>query len=77
MTTVKQKRFVRSLSKEIADTICRSIDQGAIPQDWDGHELRALLASRHGESAAMSVIKQEPRSRRAREFRNTVIVRNL
>ncbi len=77
MTEAQQKRFVRSLSKEIADTICRSIDQGAIPQEWDGHELRSLLASRHGESAVMSVIKKEPRSRRAREFRNTVIIRNL
>jgi len=57
--------------------ICDKIDNGLIPENWDGHELRALLCMKHKESAEMSVINREHRSRRARSFRNEVLVSNL
>jgi hypothetical protein len=43
-------------------------------KDWDGHELRLLLADGHNASANVSDLRRNPRSKRARDFRNTMIV---
>lgn len=77
MTKKGQKKFVRELSKNIADSIVKQINDGKIPDRWDGHELRILLANRHQASASMSKHSQNPRSKAAREFKNTVLVNNL
>ncbi len=77
MTRRDQKKFVRDLSKSIATSISEQIDRDQIPENWDGHELRCLLAYRHEESAKMTSIRKDPRSKRARDFKNTIIVENL
>lgn len=73
----RQIHFLRSLSSETTNTIVRYIREGKIPQEWDGHELRCLLADGCAMNASMSVIRKEPRGRRARDYRNTIIVNNL
>lgn len=75
MTKTEQKAFVRGLSKTIADEIIKQISEGRIPEEWDGHELRALLAYRHEQSAAMSLVRRD--RRRKRDFDNTLLVNNL
>jgi hypothetical protein len=45
-----------------------------VPARWDGHELRCWLAERFESNAAMSCIKRDPRSRRAREYREHMLV---
>jgi len=77
MTKTQQKSFVNQLSRNIARTICNKIDCGRIPAHWDGNQLRVLLADAHRESAAISLIRKYPRDKRAKEFRNTVLVQNL
>lgn len=77
MNKREQKAFVMDLSRNIAREIAQQIDSGKIPPEWDGHELRCLLAKRFIESAEMTIIKRLPTMSRAREFRNTVIVNNL
>ena len=70
MTRAEQIRFVRELSSNICEDIKKTILSGSIPETWDGHELRVWLSDRHAESAALSRIKQEPKSQRARAYRN-------
>ncbi len=77
MDRKEQKAFVRDLSRRVAESICDQIDRRVIPETWDGHELRSLLAYRHEESAKMTSIRKEPRSKRSRDFRNTIIVESL
>jgi hypothetical protein len=77
MTRTGQKKFVRGLSNSIAKHICALIDAGKIPESWDGHELRVLLGYEHDKSAKVTLVAREPRSKRARDFRNTIIVNNL
>ena len=77
MTRTQQKKFVKELATRVANEIREQILSGKIPEEWDGHELRCLLADRFNASADMSVIKAEPRQRRARNYRNTVLVNNL
>lgn len=77
MNRREQKAFVKGISASITAEACRKITEGKIPLEWDGHELRAYLANRHAQSAAMSSILRDPRSKRAREFRNTCLVNYL
>lgn len=76
MTKAEQKTFVRDLSKSVAKSICQQIADGKVPSNWDGHELRALLAYRHGLSASTGQLADK-KSKRYRDFKNTVLVSNL
>ena len=73
----EQKTFVRELTDAIVREICGHIDADKIPKEWDGHELRVLLADAFDRSAGMSLIRREPRRGRSREYHNTVRIRNL
>lgn len=42
MTKAEQKRFVRDLARSVTKSLLASADRW--PAEWDGHELRALLA---------------------------------
>ena len=74
MTSLEQIRFVKDLSDTIAREIIVHIKAKRIPINWDGHELRVLLADKHAASAAMSRIRSDPRSTRAREYQNAKMV---
>lgn len=72
-----QIKFVRELSKNIANQVIDSIKKGRVPDSWDGHEFRLLLAEKHASSGRMSSLSGETRSSRARDYRNTVNIQNL
>ena len=74
MTKIQKKKFVKDLSKCIAQGIINHINAGVIPENWDGHELRQLLADM-ASHAALGFKRHQPR--RYRDFRNTVIINNL
>jgi len=46
MTSEEQKQFVFKLCTTIARSIVAQIDDGKIPEDWNGIELRWLIAER-------------------------------
>lgn len=74
MKRKEQIAFVRDLSRNVTkDLIAKSI---AWPKEWDGHELRQLLAIAYKDSATVSVIVREPKSKRAREFHNWHVITN-
>jgi hypothetical protein len=77
MTGPEQLAFVRDLSAEIVKRFAEHVDAGKIPENWDGHEIRCWLADRHALSAATTAIRRNPRQKRARDYRNEVIINNL
>ena len=80
MIRAKQRKadnitFVHNLTNSVTQELVAKIESGAIPDTWDGHELRQLLADKFVREA--SSLMREPRSRRMKDYRNTVIVNNL
>jgi ribosomal protein S17E len=73
MTRQEQKNFVSLICKTISDEIVKNIDQNRMPESFDGHELRVLIADRFEENAKLSSIRREPRSKRARNCKNWYI----
>lgn len=74
MTKTAQKRLVRDVARVLVDQVSTAIDAGNVPSDWDGHELRPLMADLAVADAAVSDIRKNPRSRRARAYRNTRLI---
>jgi hypothetical protein len=74
MSKAHQSRIVRDLTKSIRDEILREIKGGSIPDSWDGVELRQLLADKFAEA---TYSKSFMGRARMKEYRNTVITRNL
>ena len=72
-----QKQFVAELADSIVRDIRDKIDEGKIPEHWDGHELRVLLSEKFEASAKISVIRTSPRHSRARDYHNTVLTKFL
>lgn len=66
-----QIKFVRELTKSIGDSIIQKIQDGSLPEEWDGIEIRALLAQK-AESATCPMLPK-----RKNNFRNTILVNNL
>lgn len=77
MNRGEQKQFVRELVDSIVEDLCGKIDEGKIPEHWDGHELRVLLSEKFEDSAKISVIRTSPRHSRARDYHNTVLTKGL
>ena len=77
MNADDQKQFVADLANSIVRDLRQKIDEGKVPDDWDGHELRVLLADAFENSASMSLLRQYPRRKRKQEYRNVVLTENL
>lgn len=75
MNSSQKRVFIRDLCRSICREVLTQVPK--MPPEWDGHELRVLLAERFNDSASMSQIMRAPRSRQARNFRNAVRVNNL
>jgi hypothetical protein len=71
MKRSEQIRIVRELTKSLLLHITVKIELGAIPEEWDGVELRALVAHKTQEWNCHMLPK------RKNNFRNTILVNNL
>jgi len=76
MTTDEQKAFVRELAEHITAEMCKQIDSGKVPEDWDGHELRQWMQDKAKEANYSDRLKNH-RAGRYQSYRNTVIINNL
>lgn len=77
MTRIEQVNFVLALCQAVRKDVVAQIDDGKIPEGWDGHELRRLLADRFEDSAQMSRPMRDKRGKRYREYANTKLLNNL
>lgn len=71
----RQVKFVRELFQAMKTQIVSDIDAGLVPEDWNGIELRALIAHRASDSA--NIIREKHNRQRYREFRRVVLINNL
>lgn len=71
----QQVAFIRELVGNVTEELLKDVRAGKLPEDWDGIELRELIALRFSR-VVFSRIDSWTRSRK-RDFNNTVIVNNL
>lgn len=69
MTTKEKQKFIRDLTKSVVCGIIEKCDK--MPNEWDGHELRRLIADKF----ANETTSMPPA--RIRSFRNECLTRNL
>ena len=67
--------FIQNLPSSIAMELIKKVRDGRIPEDWDGHELRELLAEKFDRERGD--ILRNKRSARYKAYRNTVLTNNL
>lgn len=67
--------FIRSMSKSVADDLVARVCTGGVPENWDGHELRTLLADAHALSAKMTLCRKK--GKRRRDYKNTCALNHL
>ena len=77
MNKSDQISFVNELCMRMALDIATKIDAGAVPEEWDGHELRCLVADKANANASRSEILTHKRGTRARSYRNHIITTNI
>jgi hypothetical protein len=70
-TKADKRQFVRELVAAVKDSILKDISAGKVPVEWDGLELRWLLADRFREQALPLA------SHRKRQYNNERVVNNL
>lgn len=71
MDAREKKEFIQDLLRSIEKSLLEDVADGKIPDEWDGIELRRLIADRADASARYLT------GRRLRDYRNTVLVNNL
>ncbi len=71
MTKTEKQQFVRDLMAGITETILSKID--AMPEVWDGHELRMYILDKTNENISWMT----PDRKRKRDYKNFVLVNNL
>ena len=77
MNRREQRRFVKELTKAVTNQLLALIHRGSIPDTWDGHELRCLMADHYEASAKVTIVRRNPRGARARDYKNECLVRDL
>lgn len=77
LTKSEKRKYVRDYAGSFVDDIIAKIDGDKIPENWDGHEIRVWFADKMADDARCSLIRRFPRRKRARDYRNDVVVNNL
>lgn len=73
MNKREKVEFVNDLMGSIREGIVASIESGKVPECWNGHQLRMLIAEKAQDAAWLGT---ENLARR-RAYRNDVIINNL
>lgn len=71
MTPAEKKQFIADLCDAVRDSLLADADR--LPDEWDGHELRALVVGRFHERGSWIDMDK----RRLKSFRNEIVTRNL
>jgi hypothetical protein len=72
MTREEQKQFIINCLDQTKEALLAKV--GRVPEDWDGHELRAWIEyDVLDQISSISLIRQEPRSKRAKDFHKALL----
>lgn len=72
MNRDEQKEFVNDLTDNVRKEIIGNIENGKIPESWDGIELRTYIADRFRDAVMVKMNRG-----RKREYNNTILINNL
>lgn len=76
MTKAQQRKILKAICDNVRDHLLSRSDQW--PEEWDGHELRELVAEVHNNERTSLMRGNYGTGRRRRlEARNEILVRNL
>lgn len=75
MNAAEKIKFIQNITASIAKELVAKVQDGRIPEEWDGHELRELLAEKF--AAETSDVLKNKRSPRYKAYRNAVLTNNL
>jgi hypothetical protein len=76
MTLREKKRFIRSLMESVFKEMREKV--AAMPEEWDGLELRELIADKFDRERHMSMPhRRREYRRRLNDYQNETAVRNL
>ncbi len=70
MTKDEQVLFVDALTKDLAKQLIKKIDEGKIPENWDGIELRWYMQEQIS-------WERKDQNKRKRAYKNTCMVNGL
>ena len=73
MDKAEKRRFIEDLCASVQEAAINAIPQ--MPEEWDGWELRELLADKFSNAAWMRQRKEM--RKRIKDYKNEVITRNL
>lgn len=73
MTRDEKRQFIADLCTAVSKHAMSKVAE--MPEEWDGHELRQYLADEF--SREISTLMRAKRSRRVRQYNNTIAVTNL
>lgn len=78
MTQIEQKQIVIDITTSIQDSMIKKINEGKIPEDWNGFEIRHWLwkIAEH-ENIWTDRIRNRFWRKRIKDCNNTLIVNNL
>lgn len=75
MTPDKKKEFIEGLVASVRNEIVDKVKH--MPDHWDGHELRRYIADKFDESASWPAIGTTEHWKRRKEYRESILIRNL
>jgi hypothetical protein len=73
MTKREKIKFVRDLMGSIQKLVISKVD--AMPEEWDGHQLRQYIADKTAEQAQSLYLRNDRKA--LKSYKNEVLVRNL
>jgi hypothetical protein len=71
MTQAEKKRFIRELTKSVAAEVLAKVPK--MPEQWDGVELRQLVADRFNDCTHPRILS----GKRQSDYESAVVDRNL
>ena len=78
MDREEQKELVSALCNDVRDEIQFKITIGKIPENWDGIELRELVADKFAQDTYFGKRwSNTKRGTRYKDYKNTVLINNL
>ena len=75
MQRKEQREFIETLMDRMKENILHVVDEGKIPEEWDGKELRWLITDFVNDQAIIN--KPDKRSKDWREYNNYLLVNYL
>lgn len=73
MDQEEKRKLILGLTDALADGLLRILDDGRIPERWEGYEIRNWIGEYWKQNYHMAF----PEATRARVYRNDVKVKNL